>query len=97
VHCQFEKHDKKLLTGIYTNAAIELKNAAQLSIQKEAVVSFENKEYAFVKKSNNYYKMTDKLIRLKNARDNDLRIFFQIKLNCLILEKLSIFNGKPNS
>jgi cobalt-zinc-cadmium efflux system membrane fusion protein len=41
------------------NADIELKNAAQLSIEKEAVVHFEDKNYVFVKKSNNQYEMTE--------------------------------------
>ncbi len=59
VHCHFEKYDKKLLPGMYMNAEIELKNAAQLSIQKEAIVHFEDKEYVFVKKSNNQYEMTE--------------------------------------
>ena len=59
VHCHFEQYDKKLLPGMYMNAEIELKNAAQLSIQKEAIVSFENKEYVFVKIGNNQYEMTE--------------------------------------
>jgi len=59
VHCHFEKYDKKLLPGMYMNAAIELKNAAQLSVQKDAIVSFEEKDYIFVKKSNNQYEMTE--------------------------------------
>ena len=62
VHCHFEQYDKKLLPGMYMNADIELKNDAQLSIQKEAVVSYENKEYVFVKKGNNQYEMTEVLI-----------------------------------
>ncbi len=59
VHCHFEKYDKKLLPGMYMNAEIELKNAAQLSIQKEAIVNFEDKDYVFVKKSNHQYEMTE--------------------------------------
>ncbi|WP_026976414.1 efflux RND transporter periplasmic adaptor subunit [Flavobacterium tegetincola] len=59
VHCHFEQYDKKLLPGMYMNAEIELKNAAQLSIQKEAIVSFENKEYVFVKIGNSQYEMTE--------------------------------------
>lgn len=59
VHCHFEQYDKKLLPGMYMNADIELKNAAQLSIEKEAVVHFEDKNYVFVKKSNNQYEMTE--------------------------------------
>ena len=59
VHCHFDTYDKKLLPGMYMNADIELKNEAQLSIQKEAVVSFEDKTYVFVKKSNQQFEMTE--------------------------------------
>lgn len=59
VHCHFDKYNKKLLPGMYMNADIELKNAAQLSIQKEAVVTFEEKEYVFIKKGTNQYEMTE--------------------------------------
>jgi cobalt-zinc-cadmium efflux system membrane fusion protein len=68
VHCHFEQYDKKLLPGMYMNADIELKNDAQLSIQKEAVVSYENKEYVFVKKGNNQYEMTE--VFLGTAENN---------------------------
>ena len=68
VHCHFDQYDKKLLPGMYMNADIELKNDAQLSIQKEAVVSYENKEYVFVKKGNNQYEMTE--VFLGTAENN---------------------------
>lgn len=62
VYCHFEKYDKNLLPGMYMNADIELKNETQLSIQKEAIVSFEDKEYVFVKKGNNQYEMTEMVL-----------------------------------
>ena len=62
VTCRFSQYDKKLLPGMYMNADIELKNAAQLSIQKEAVVTFEEKEYVFIKKGNNQYEMTEVIL-----------------------------------
>lgn len=62
VHCHFDQYDKKLLPGMYMNADIELKNAVQLSIQKEAVVTFEEKEYVFIKKGNNQYEMIEVIL-----------------------------------
>ena len=64
VTCRFSQYDKKLLPGMYMNADIELKNAAQLSIQKEAVVTFEEKEYVFIKKGNNQYEMTEVILEI---------------------------------
>lgn len=64
VTCRFSQYDKKLLPGMYMNADIELKNAAQLSIQKEAVVTFEEKEYVFIKRSTNQYEMTEVVLRI---------------------------------
>lgn len=59
VHCHFNQYDKKLLPGMYMNADIELKNESQLSIQKEAIVSYEDKNYVFVKKSENQFELTE--------------------------------------
>jgi cobalt-zinc-cadmium efflux system membrane fusion protein len=72
VYCHFEKYDKNLLPGMYMNADIELKNETQLSIQKEAIVSFEDKEYVFVKKGNNQYEMTE--VVLGTAENNFIAI-----------------------
>lgn len=49
VHCHFEKYDKELLPGMYMNAEINLKNSKSLAIPEESVVSFEGKNYLFVK------------------------------------------------
>jgi cobalt-zinc-cadmium efflux system membrane fusion protein len=54
------------------NADIELKNETQLSIQKEAIVSFEDKEYVFVKKGTRQYEMTE--VVLGTAENNFVAI-----------------------
>lgn len=59
VRCHFSQYDKKLLPGMYMNADIELKNTAEISIQKEAIVTFEEKSYLFVKKKNNTFELTE--------------------------------------
>lgn len=59
VYCHFNKPNKSLLPGMYMNADIELKNEAQLSIQKEAIVSYEGKNYVFVKNGPDQYQLTE--------------------------------------
>ena len=59
VNCRFTKYDKKLLPGMYMNADIELKTEAQISIQKEAIVSYDDKNYVFVKKSDNQFEFSE--------------------------------------
>jgi cobalt-zinc-cadmium efflux system membrane fusion protein len=57
VHCHFEKYDKTLLPGMYMNATVELKSASLPSLPSDAIVSFEGKDYVFVKKNELTYSM----------------------------------------
>ena len=57
VHCHFEKYDKTLLPGMYMNATVELKSASLPAIPTDAIVSFEGKDYVFVKKNENTFSM----------------------------------------
>jgi cobalt-zinc-cadmium efflux system membrane fusion protein len=49
VHCHFDKYDKELLPGMYMNAEIDLKNSKSFAVPEESVVSFEGRNYLFVK------------------------------------------------
>ncbi len=57
VHCHFEKYDKTLLPGMYMNATVELKSASLPAIPTDAIVSFEGKDYVFVKKNETTFSM----------------------------------------
>lgn len=57
VHCHFEYYDKKLVPGTYMNAEVQVKSSNSFVLPEDAVVSFENKKYAFVKKSAKEFKM----------------------------------------
>lgn len=57
VHCHFEKYDKTLLPGMYMNATVELKSASLPSLPSDAIISFEGKDYVFVKKNELTYSM----------------------------------------
>lgn len=57
VHCHFEDYDKTLIPGTYMNAEVQIKANNSFVLPEEAVVSFENKKYVFVKKAANQFEM----------------------------------------
>lgn len=57
VHCHFETYDKSLVPGMYMNAEIEIKSHETQAIPEDAIVSFEGKEYVFVKNSATEFEM----------------------------------------
>lgn len=57
VHCHFEQYDKSLLPGMFMNAEIELSSNNANALPDEAIVRFENKQYAFINKGNNQFEM----------------------------------------
>ena len=59
VHCHFEKYDKTLLPGMYMNAEIALHSGLSKVLPSDAIVSFENKQYAFIAISANEFKMVE--------------------------------------
>ncbi len=48
VHCHFDEYDKSLLSGMYMNAEIEIKNHEAYTLPEDAIVNFEGKDYVFV-------------------------------------------------
>ena len=59
VHCHFEDYDKTLVPGMYMNADIELKLANVASINDDAIVGFEGKDYVFISKGNNKFQLLE--------------------------------------
>lgn len=59
VHCHFEAYDKSLLPGMYMNAEVELKNNKVLSINDDAIVSHEGKDYIFVSSDNKQFEIIE--------------------------------------
>lgn len=57
VHCHFEDYDKSLIPGTYMNAEVQVKTGINLVLPEEAVVNYENKQYAFIQKSANSFEM----------------------------------------
>lgn len=59
VHCHFEKYEKDLLPGMYMNAEIALQNQNTNTLPEDAIVTFENKDYAFIAIDSNRFKITE--------------------------------------
>jgi cobalt-zinc-cadmium efflux system membrane fusion protein len=58
VHCHFEQYDKTLIPGTYMNAEIAVRSRNSFVLPEDAIVRFENKQYAFVKKTDTQFEMT---------------------------------------
>ena len=59
VHCHFEKYDKTLLPGMFMTADVEVKSNNMKVLPDDAIVRFENKQYAFFVKGNNKFEMVE--------------------------------------
>ncbi len=59
VHCHFEHYDKSLLPGTFMNADIEYSGSTALALPDEAIVRFENRQYAFVSEGKNRFRMRE--------------------------------------
>ncbi len=68
VHCHFEEYNKTLYPGMYMNADIEIKTQNVASINDEAIVSFEGKDYIFVSKNNYEFDLLE--IKKGNSENN---------------------------
>ena len=67
VHCHFEKYDATLIPCMFMNAEIELLSKTAYSIPTDGIVTFENKQFLFVRKSNNNYEMIE--IKIGNSEN----------------------------
>lgn len=59
VHCHFEDYDKTLLPGMYMNAEVEIKLQNALSVNEDAIVSHEGKDYVFLEKGNRQFEIVE--------------------------------------
>jgi cobalt-zinc-cadmium efflux system membrane fusion protein len=59
VHCHFEDYDKTLLPGMYMNAEVEIKLQNALSINEDAIVSHEGKDYVFIDRGNRQFEIVE--------------------------------------
>lgn len=59
VHCHFENYVKTLLPGMYMNAEVEINSISAASINEEAIVSFEGKNFVFISQGPNQFEMLE--------------------------------------
>jgi cobalt-zinc-cadmium efflux system membrane fusion protein len=59
VHCHFEDYDKTLLPGMYMNAEVEIKINNTESINEDAIVSHEGKDFIFISKGKNQFELIE--------------------------------------
>lgn len=59
VHCHFEQYDQTLIPGMYMNADISVDHSHIMCLPEESIVSFEGKQYIFLKEHNDSYTIKD--------------------------------------
>ena len=59
VHCHFEAYDKTLLPGMYMNAEVEIKMNNVSSINEDAIISHEGKDFVFVSNGKNQFELVE--------------------------------------
>jgi membrane fusion protein, heavy metal efflux system len=87
VHCHFEDYDKSLIPGTYMNAEIDVRSNRTNVLPQDAIVHFENKNYAFVKIADKQFKMTE--INIGNEEGG----FVEIKADINIADKTFVVKG----
>ena len=65
VHCHFEKYDKTLIPGMFMNAELEINSNKAKVLPDEALVRFENVNYAFIALNKNTFQMVE--VKLGNT------------------------------
>ena len=68
VHCHFEAYDKTLLPGMYMNAEVEIMMKNVASINEDAIVSHDGKDYVFLSKSKTEFELVE--IKKGNSENN---------------------------
>lgn len=59
VHCHFEGTQKQLTPGMYMNAEVKVENSLTDVLPDDAIVRFENKQYAFIQNSGSKFQMVE--------------------------------------
>ncbi|WP_304067533.1 efflux RND transporter periplasmic adaptor subunit [Pedobacter glucosidilyticus] len=87
VHCHFDKYDKNLLSGMYMNAEIEVKNHEAYTLPEDAIVNFEGKDYVFIANSKQAYTIQEVQLGVKENG------FIEIKNTAALTGKAIVNKG----
>jgi membrane fusion protein, heavy metal efflux system len=68
VHCDFEQYDKTLFPGMFMNGEVEVKSNDAATLPDDAMVRYENKQFAFL--ANNSHEL--EMLEIKTGKsEND--------------------------
>ena len=67
VHCHFDEYDKNLVPGMFMNGDIEVKRSDATALPDDAIVRYENKQFAFVANNSREFEMVE--VKTGNAED----------------------------
>lgn len=59
VHCHFQKFEKQLIPGMFMNAEIEVNSNNSYTVEEDALVRFDSKNYIFIAKGTNQFQMVE--------------------------------------
>ena len=90
VHCDFEQYDKTLLPGMFMNAEIEVTGNNVKALPDDAIVRFENKQYAFIAKGKNQFEMIE--VKTGNTENG----FTEIMIDDNLAKETFVFKGAYN-
>jgi len=84
VHCHFEKYDKNLLPNIFMNADLIINEESAYTLPSDAIVSFDEKNYVFVKQTENLFKLTQVNIGYEKQNKTQIKNYADL-INQLIV------------
>ena len=90
VHCHFEQYDKTLLPGMFMTADVQVKSNNVKVLPDDAIVRFENKQYAFIVKGNNKFEMIE--VKTGNSENG----FTEIIINEKFAANTFVLKGSYN-
>ncbi len=90
VHCHFEKYDKTLIPGMFMNADLEINSNVASVLPDEALVRFENVNYAFIALTKNTFQMVE--VKLGNTENGHTEVI----MDNALLNKNFVLKGAYN-
>jgi len=90
VHCHFEKYDKTLIPGMFMNAELEINSNKAKVLPDEALVRFENVNYAFIALNKNTFQMVE--VKLGNTEKG----LTEVTMDDSFYNKNFVLNGAYN-
>ena len=79
VQCHFKNYDKALIPGTYMNAEVEVKNNNAYVLPEDAIVRYEGKQYAFIRKTDSEFEMKE--VKIGNTENGFTELLLPEKPN----------------